>query len=110
MYPQSYKDTWERVIEPAFPGSPSLEAYFRSWGARVNLISPSDENTYAPLRVFTLKDERLIADINRLKALDCTWIFSRIAFSNADEQGLFLTGTYTDESSPYTIYVYRLDR
>ena len=108
MYPQSYKDTWENVIEPAFPGSPSLEAYFRSWGARVNLISASDENTYAPLRVFTLKDERLVADMNWLKALDCTWIFSRIAFSNADEQGLTLANTYTDSSSPYTIYVYRV--
>lgn len=108
MYPQSYKDTWEKIIEPAFACSPSLEAYFRDWGARVNLISPADENTYAPLRVFTLTDERLVADMDALRALDCVYIFSRIRFSNAGEAGITLVGEYTSPSSPYVIYVYRI--
>ncbi len=108
MYAQEYKDKWTRVIEPAFPDSPSLSSYFLGWGARVNLISADDENTYAPLRVMELNDTRLVANMDELKSLDCKYIFSRIEFSNAAEAGVALIGTFTDESSPYTIYVYEL--
>ncbi len=108
MYAQEYKDKWTRVIEPAFEGSPSLASYFVGWGARVNLISANDENTYAPLRVMDPEDKRLIANMDELRSLDCKYIFARFEISNAAEIGLKLVGSYTDESSPYTIYVYEL--
>ncbi len=108
MYAQEYKDKWIKVIEPAMPGSPSLASYFTGWGARVNLISADDENTYAPLRVMELSDTRLVCNMDELKSLDCRYIFSRIEFSNADEIGAKLIGSYTNENSPYTIYVYEL--
>ncbi len=106
MYSQDYKEKWASVIEPALEGSPSLKSYFDGWGARVSLYSGSDENTYAPLRVMELNDNRLVVNMDELKSLECKYIFSRIKFSNADENGLTLIGTYTDDSSPYTIYVY----
>lgn len=109
MYAQEYKDKWAKVIEPAFPDSPSLSSYFLGWGARVNLISASDENTYAPLRMMDPKDKRLICNMDELKSLDCRYIFSRIDISNAAEINLNLIGTYTNEKSPYTIYVYELN-
>ena len=108
MYAQEYKDKWTRVIEPAFDGSPSLASYFVGWGARVNLISADDENTYAPLRVMDPEDKRLIANMDELRSLDCKYIFARFEISNATDIGLNLVGSYTDESSPYTIYVYEL--
>lgn len=106
MYPEEYKQKWLKIEAPAFANSPSLGSYFEGWGARVSLYSGNDENTYAPLRVMELSDNRLIVDMNELKTLDCKYIFSRIEFSNADEAGVELIGTYTDSSSPYTIYVY----
>ena len=108
MYAQDYKDKWTAVIEPAFEGSPSLASYFVGWGARVNLISADDENTYAPLRVMDPEDKRLIANMDELRSLDCKYIFARFEISNAAEIGLNLVGSYTDESSPYTIFVYEL--
>ncbi|MBR6391417.1 MAG: hypothetical protein IKS16_08765 [Lachnospiraceae bacterium] len=108
MYAQEYKEKWGRVIAPALEGSPSLKEYYDGWGARVCLYSGSDENTYAPLRVMELNDDRLMADMDELKSLDCKFIFSRIEFSNSDELGLDLIGVYTHEKSPYTIYVYGL--
>ncbi len=108
MYAQEYKDKWQKVIEPAFPGSPSLASYFMGWGARVNLISASDENTYAPLRVMDPEDKRLICNMDELKSLDCKYIFARFEISNASDIGLSLVGTYTDQNSPYTIYVYEV--
>ncbi len=108
MYAQEYKEKWQKVIEPAFPGSPSLADYFVGWGARVNLISANDENTYAPLRVMDPVDKRLVCDLDELRSLDCRYIFSRVQFSNSAEIGIKLIGTYTDSNSPYTIYVYGL--
>jgi hypothetical protein len=46
--------------------------------------------------------------MDELKSLDCKYIFARFEISNADEIGLKLIGSYTDPSSPYTIYVYGL--
>lgn len=108
MYPQSYKEAWRRVIAPALETAEWNRAYFDSWGARVVLCSASDENTYAPLRNLPLQDTRLVADTEALKELGCTYIFSRIAFSNADEAGLTLEKVYEGFGSPYTIYVYTL--
>lgn len=106
MYSQEYKEKWTSIIEPALEGSPSLKSYFDGWGARVCLYSGSDENTYAPLRNLEVTDKRLVVNMKGLKSLDCKYIFSRIEFSNAAEIGIKLIGTYTDDSSPYTIYVY----
>ena len=108
MYAQEYKDKWTSIIAPALEGSPSLKSYFEGWGARVSLYSGSDENTYAPLRNLEVTDKRLVVNLDELKSLDCKYIFSRIEFSNADELGIKLVGTYSDDSSPYTIYVYDL--
>ena len=108
MYAQEYKDKWTSIIAPALEGSPSLKSYFEGWGARVSLYSGSDENTYAPLRNLEVTDKRLVVNLDELKSLDCRYIFSRIELSNADELGIKLVGTYSDDSSPYTIYVYDL--
>ena len=108
MYAQEYKDKWTSIIAPALEGSPSLKSYFEGWGARVSLYSGSDENTYAPLRNLEVTDKRLVVNLDELKSLDCKYIFSRIEFSNADELGIKLVGAYSDDSSPYTIYVYDL--
>nr|WP_297705359.1 DUF6044 family protein [uncultured Butyrivibrio sp.] len=106
FYAQEYKEKWIAVTAPALDNSPSLKSYFMGWGARVSLFSASDENTYAPLRHMELTDKRLLVNMDELKSLDCKYIFSRIEFSNSDDLGLKLIGCYTDESSPYEIYVY----
>lgn len=110
MYSQEYKEKWQKVIAPAMEGSPSLKEYFDTWGARVALYSGNDENTYAPLRVMELEDERLMADLDELKSLDCRYIFSRIEFVNADECGLDLVDVFDGHNSPYTIYVFEIKR
>ena len=54
------------------------------------------------------EDKRLLANMDELRSLDCKYIFARFEISNASDIGLELVGTYTDASSPYTIYVYQL--
>lgn len=66
----------------------------------------SDENTYAPLRNLELNDKSLKVNYKPLKALGLKYILSRVEFDNIDEYPLSFVGEYTDESSPYKIYVY----
>ena len=106
MYPQEYKDIWCEIEEPAFAGSPSLKEYYTTRGARVCIYSGSDENTYAPLRKLELNDRSLKVNYEPLKALGLKYIISRVEFDNSYEYPLSPVGEYTDESSPYTIYVY----
>lgn len=108
MYSQEYKDLWTAIEEPAFRGSPSHKDYFENWGARVCLYSGSDENTYAPLRELKLNDNRLMVDVEKLELLGTKYIFSRIPIGNDAELGIKLVGTYTDESSPYRMYLYNM--
>lgn len=108
MYSQEYKDKWSRVIAPAMEGSPSLKDYFDGWGARVSVYSGSDENTYAPLRVMELSDNRLMVDMDELKSLGCKYIFSRIQFSNTEDYPMVLKQTSLGKDSPYVIYVYEI--
>jgi len=109
MYSEDYKKQWIKIEEPAFANSPSLSSYFYAWGARVSLYSGSDENTYAPKRYMELNDNRLVVNMDELKKLDCKYIFSRIKYSNAEDYPMTLRGEYTDDSSPYVIYVYEID-
>lgn len=109
MYSQEYKEKWAKVVGPALDGSPDIKAYFDSWGARVALFSGDDENSYEPKRVLELNDTRLMVNIDELKSLDCVYIFSRVEFSNADEAGVSLLKSYSNDTSPYTIYVYTVD-
>ena len=121
-------------MAPALNGSPLLAEYYDGWGARVSLFSGSDENTYAPLRVMALSDERLLVDRAQLQALDCRYLFSRILLSNAEELGLREIGTWIGgavsedqvsaresgakgpvvrvegDDSPYAITVYEIPR
>ena len=109
MYPEEYKQRWTKVVAPAIATSPSLADYFTSWGARVWLMSPADENTYAPLRNLELTDERLVADMDALADMHCTYIFSRIRFSNEAELPLTFVEAFSGYGSPYTIYVYQME-
>ena len=54
-----------------------------------------------------MTDHDLYLDLDQFKRLGGRYIFSRIDLSNAEEIGLTLIGTYTDEASPYTLYVYQ---
>ena len=51
-------------------------------------------------------DKDIYINTDALKELGCKYIFSRIELTNASETNLILRGSYTQEPSPYTIYVY----
>lgn len=106
MYSVEYKENFRKVIAPALEKKGELQKYFDDWGARAYIYSGSDENTYQPVRNLTLQDESLQIDTKAFKALGGKYIFSRVKITNQEELKLSLVGSYMDETSPYTIYVY----
>lgn len=110
MYSQEYKEKFRKVIAPALETAEGNRIYFDDWGARAYLFSGSDESTYIPYRDLNLQDLELKIDPDAYGEIGGQYIFSRIEISNKEELGLTLKGTYSHETSPYTIYLYELPR
>lgn len=109
MYSQEYKENFRKIIAPALERSDYYRNYFDTWGARAYIFPGFDGNSYLPSRNLTLPDSKLYIDTDAFKALHGVYLFSRFEISNAKEIALSLVGEYTEESSPYVIYVYRAD-
>lgn len=108
-YPQEYKEQFRRIIAPALERVESFRVYYDDWGARAYLFAGVDENVYEPVRKLTISDPSLYIDADAFREMGGTYIFSRLLIDNEKELGLTLHGTYTDPSSPYTIYLYEAE-
>lgn len=109
FYPQSYKEKFRKVIEPALLRKENTRSYYDDWGARCYLYSGTDDSiVMATKSMAGVTDETLYANTDALRELGCKYIFSRINISNTEELGLNMVGIYDGYGSPYTIYVYSL--
>ncbi len=106
FYGQAYKEDFRKVIAPALERVPESAEYFDTWGARAYLYSGSELSIVAAVRDYQVVDHDIYINVDAFKALSGKYIFSRIELSNAEDVGLSLAGTYTEESSPYVLYVY----
>ncbi|MBQ9305304.1 DUF6044 family protein [Butyrivibrio sp.] len=110
FYPQSYKEEFREVIAPALDRVEPTRLYYDEWGARCYLYSGTDLSiVMATKSMSEVTDNDIYINANALKNLGCKYIFSRIDISNATEAGIKLLNSYSDDSSPYTIYVYTID-
>ena len=108
FYSQEYKEAFREVIAPALEENEATRVYYDDWGARCYIYSGHNTTVVEAVRNYTHTEDTIDIDTDALRGLGCTYIFSRIYITNAQEKGLTLLGTYTDEASPYTIYLYSL--
>lgn len=106
FYPQSYKEEFIKLIQPAYDRVEDWRIYYGEWGARAYLYAGSGESIYNPYRNQPLSDLHLYMDGGQFRKLGGTYLFSRYELENMEELGFGLRGVYADESSPYTIYLY----
>lgn len=107
FYSQEYKEAFRKVIAPALDRVEESRDYYDTWGARAYLYSGTDLSIVNASRTYSVTDQDIYIDVDAFRELGGEYIFSRIELTNAEEVGLVLAGTYTHESSPYTLYVYR---
>lgn len=105
-YYQSYKEEFREIITPALEQSEDARVYFDDWGARAYLFSGTDDTVWAPVRTMNVSDFNLSINADAFRDLNGKYIFSRIKIENETELNLILLNSYSDEESPYTIYVY----
>ncbi len=103
FYPMEYKEKFRKIIAPDFKVDEEHSVYFDNWGARAYIYS--NEIGYDPDRYFP-ESANLLIDVNAFKELGGKYIISRVEVLNATDLGIDFVGRYTDETSPYTIYVY----
>ncbi|MDO4284187.1 MAG: DUF6044 family protein [Eubacteriales bacterium] len=108
FYAQSYKEAFREVIAPALDRMTTTAVYYDEWGARCYLYSGSEATIVQASRHYAPQDSGICIDTAALRRLGCRYLFSRIELTNAAQKELTLRGVYTEESSPYTIYVYEL--
>lgn len=106
FYSQDYKEAFREVIAPALEENEGARSYYDEWGARCYLYSADNATIVEALRRYPHEEDALEINEEALRKLGCRYIFSRIRLTNADEKGLSLRCTCTDESSPYVVYVY----
>lgn len=106
-YDDRYKMYFRDIIAPALDRVPESAAYFDNWGARCTLYSGTYTTNVSSMRSYNIESEDIYINADPFKLHGGRYIFSRINITNAEETGFELVGTYTDEESPYTLYVYR---
>jgi hypothetical protein len=108
FYNQSYKDVFRAAIAPALDRRPASEVNFDAWGARCYLYSGDEDGIVQAVRHYQTISSQIAIDGTALRDMGCRYLFSRIRLTNAAEKHLYLRGEWSDETSPYTIYVYEL--
>ncbi len=106
-YAQSYKDKFRNVIKPALDNSEVARKYYDDWGGRAYIFSSTTESVWLPERSKIVNDNLMI-DTDAFRELNGKYVFSRIEIANAEELKLHLVNTYTDEESPYKIWLYEM--
>lgn len=105
-YSVDYKNQFRKLIAPGLNVSPKNAEYFDDWGGRAYIFS--DEIEYNPGRELEQDSAILQIDAEVFAEMNGKYVFSRVMVKNAVELGLKQLGVYTDNSSPYTIYVYEV--
>ncbi|MDO4294475.1 MAG: DUF6044 family protein [Eubacteriales bacterium] len=110
FYPQSYKEEFTKLIWPSYERVPEWQTYYGEWGARAYLFAGSGESIYNPYRNQPLSDHHLYLDGEQFARMGGRYLFSRYELDNAEELGFFLRGVYEEEASPYTVFLYEIDK
>ncbi len=107
FYSEQYKEQFRCIIAPALEKQPATRQYFDDWGARCYLYSGTEGTNVEAVRSYAHTEEPLFIDVDAFRQLGGKYLFSRPALTNAEELGLTLVGTFTDENSAYVLHVYR---
>jgi len=109
-YPLEYKHIFREIMEGELTKSDYVRDFFDNWGNRCYITTAEQANYYT----FEKKWNSVIYDLDlnyeKLKELNCQYIFSAAYIMNAEENGLKLMQEtpFETEDSWYHIWVYEI--
>mgnify|MGYP007070202557 CR=1 FL=1 len=104
-YTQEYKEQFRKLIAPDLEIDERNRFYYDTWGGRAYIFST--ECSYAPVREYETEAANMFIDANVFKEMGGKYIFSRTRITNYEDLGITCIGKFSDNSSPYLIYVYQ---
>ena len=106
-YPLEYKQLFRKVIKKELDNNEDIQKYFDEWGNRCYLFTSELGRNYYFTKKYSGKLQNLELDIDALKDLKCSYIFSGMEIENCNV--LHLMKSFENEASPYRIWVYSLE-
>ncbi|WP_079529625.1 DUF6044 family protein [Halobacillus hunanensis] len=108
-YPLSYKHQFRQIIAPELAKNQTLESYFDTWGGRLYMYIAELGKDY----LFSKNSDEVIdqLDINtkQLHDMGGDYVLSALPISNHQELGLVFEQSFENASSPWKIYLYRVE-
>lgn len=107
-YPLSYKKQFRKIIAPELRKDTSNRHYFDHWGSRCYIFVHElrRHHMYAHGKKIV---KHLNLNTRALKQMGGTYIFSAVKIANAKENGLNLLRSFENQTSPWKIYLYRVE-
>lgn len=109
-YSLAYHDQFQRMIQAELDLDQKHREYWESSGGiRAYLYSPKWDFLMA--KGSDIEEAELYIDSKVFyKELNGKYIFSRVRITNSEDLGFDLVGVWSDDESPYTIYVYSVTK
>lgn len=110
-YPLEYKHTFRQIMEGELKKNDYIRDFFDNWGNRCYITTAEQANYYTFEKKWNSVIYDLDLNIEKLKELNCKYIFSAAYLMNAEEKGLSLLqeAPFETEKSWYHIYVYAIN-
>ncbi len=108
-YPLEYKQKFREVITGELELNDYNKAYFDGWGNRCYAFYHEWGNAYLLKKGFSGKIDDLRLNMDKLKELDCEYIFSAGEILNPEKYGLKDMGYFENEDSYWGIFVYEVE-
>ena len=105
-YGLAYKEKFRRIIAPSLEKDLAAKQYYDGWGGRAYVFTPGVP--YEPGRHWYIESASLVISEESLREMNGKYIVSRVLFDNLQDYRISLIGTYTDDNTPYCLYVYQV--
>lgn len=107
-YPLEYKHAFRQIMEGELNKSDYVRDFFDNWGNRCYITTAEQANYYTFEKKWNSVIYDLDLNMDKLKEMNCKYIFSAAYLMNAEEKGLTLLqgAPFETDNSWYHIYVY----
>jgi hypothetical protein len=105
-YPLKYKHEFRKIISKELDKNDRIKKYFDNWGSRVYIFSSELGTNYLFPKNTNKKIKNLELNIQKLKELNCQYIFSSVEILNSEKNGLKFEKSFESKNSFYKIYLY----
>lgn len=107
-YPLEYKLEFREIIEEDISLNYSIKEYYDYWGSRAYLFHSEWGTYYLFSKKANAKVENLHINFDKMREMDCEYLFSAVEITDAEDYGLELEGSFESDSSWWKVWVYKL--